>query len=95
MLWALRRPLPRWKLTTLSIRYQRQPMNTRKNETTKNYPVMVPLGYSITEIVQWLDGFPIIAHLQYLNSEHVCGNTFPVKLPTKADDGVEKVLGVS
>lgn len=69
------------------------PAKTTWRRTT--YPVTVPLGYSITEIVQWLDGFPVIAHLQYVNAEHVRGDTFVVKLVTEADDGVEKLLRIS
>lgn len=71
-------------------------MNVRKTtQRITTYPVTVPLGYSITEIMEWLDGCPVISHLQYVNAEHVREDTFPVELLTKVGHGVEKLLGIS
>ena len=70
-------------------------MSAEKMQRGTTYPVTVPLCYSITEIMEWLDGFPVIAHLQYVNTEHVRGDAFPVELLTKVDDGVEQLWGIS
>lgn len=59
------------------------------------YPVTVPLVYCISESIQWLDGFPVVTHLQYVNAEHVRRDAFPVEPLTKVNHNVKKVLVIS
>jgi hypothetical protein len=53
------------------------------------------LGYLITEVVKWLDSFPVVAHLQYVNTEHLRGDAFPIESLTNAEQSIEKLSGIT
>lgn len=56
---------------------------------------MVSLGHSIAQILQWFDSFPVVAHLQDLNAEHLPRDAFLVEPLTKAYHGFGELFTVN